>query len=104
MRIAQRGLDALPAPAVLAQHPAGILKSEPISAEKNLSKKVLQAILVELMRVRIVDSIRGANGGYQSQGSPKKTSLVRILLDVRNASANSLDHTSLSDLCCCRRN
>ena len=127
----------MPALTVLAQHPAGVVKSEHITAEENLSKKVLQAIRLELMRVRIVIGIRGANGGYQSKGSPKKTSLgqvicgvdgplapfededslgwlvstdwkhralVRILLDVRNASANILDHTSLSDLCCCRRN
>jgi Rrf2 family protein len=119
------------------QHPASVVKSEHITAEENLSKKVLQAILLELMRVRIVISVRGANGGHQSKGSPKKTSLgqviygidgphapfedeeslcwlvstdwkhralVRILLVVRNASANILDHTSLSDLCCCRRN
>jgi DNA-binding IscR family transcriptional regulator len=102
---------------------------------ENLSKEVLPAILLELMRVRSVDSIRGANGGYPAKGSPKKTSLdpaiydppapfdeqelplcwlvstdwkhralVRILLDVRNASANTLDHTFLSDLGCCRRN
>jgi Rrf2 family protein len=137
MRISRRGLDALPALTVLAQHPAGVVKSEHITTEENLSTKVLQAILLQLMRVRIVNSIRVANGGYQSKGSPKKTSLgpvicgiddppapfedqeslcwlvstnwkhralVRILLDVRNASANTLDHTSLSDLCCCRRN
>lgn len=94
----------MPGRTVLTQHPAGIVKCEPISAEKNLSKKVLPAILVELMRVRIVDSVRGANGAYQSKGSPKKTSLFRILLEVRNASASTLDHTSLSDLCRCRRN
>jgi Rrf2 family protein len=137
MRISQRGLYALQALTLLVQHPAGVVKIEHIAAEENLSKKVLEAILLELMRVRIVISIRGANGGYQLKGSPKETCLgqvicgidgplapfeddeslcwlvstdwkhrafVRILLDVRNASGNILDHTSLSDLCCCRRN
>jgi DNA-binding IscR family transcriptional regulator len=134
MRISQRRVDALLALTVLAPHPAGIVKSEPITAEENLSQEVLPAILLQPMRVRSADSIRGANGGYPSKGSPKKTSLdpaiylppapfddqqslrwlvstdwkpralVRILLDVRNASANTLDHTFLSDLGCCRRN
>jgi DNA-binding IscR family transcriptional regulator len=137
MRISPRGLDVLLALTVLAQPPAGIVKSEPITAEENLSRKVLPAILLELMRVRSLDSVRGGHGGYPSKGSPKKTSLdpvisgiddppapfddqeslcwlvstdwkhralIRILLDVRNASANTLDYTSLSDLGCCRRN
>ncbi len=128
----------MPALTVLARYPAGIVKSEPIIAEENLSKTVLQAILLELMRVRSVDdSIRGANGGHLSKGSPKKTSLgpvisgiddppapfadqeslcglvstdwkhralVRIPLTIQNGSANTLDHTSFSDLGCCRRN
>jgi hypothetical protein len=134
MRISQRRPDALLALTVLVQHPAGIVKSEPVTAEENLSKEVLPAILLELMRVRSVDSIRGANGRYPSKGLPKQTSLdpviydppapfdeqgslcwlistdwkhralVRIPLDIRNASANTLDHNFLSDLGCCRRN
>jgi DNA-binding IscR family transcriptional regulator len=137
MRISPRGLEALPALTVLAQHSARIVKNEPITAEENLSKKVLRAILLELVRVRSLGSMGGANGRYQSKESPKKTSLgpvisgiddppapfddqesrcglinidwqhralVRILLDVRNASGNTLDHTFLSDLGCCRRN
>ena len=136
MRISPRGLGALSAPAVLAQRPAGIVKSEPITAERNLSQKVWQAILLELMRVRSVDGFSGVNGAYPSKGSPKKTSLgavisgiddppapfdgqdflcglvttdwkhralVRNLPALRNASANILDHTSLSALGCCRR-
>jgi Rrf2 family protein len=34
----------------------------------------------------------------------KHRPLFRVLLDVRNATANILDHTSLSDLCCRSRN
>lgn len=33
---------------------------------------------------------------------PKHRPLFRVLLDVRNATANILDHTSLADLCCSR--
>jgi len=38
------------------------------------------------------------------KGDPKHRPLFRILLDVRNATARILDHTSLADLCCCSRN
>ncbi|HXX18688.1 MAG TPA: Rrf2 family transcriptional regulator [Candidatus Acidoferrum sp.] len=33
---------------------------------------------------------------------PKHRPLFRVLLDVRNATARILDHTSLADLCCSR--
>ena len=35
---------------------------------------------------------------------PKHRPLFRVLLDVRNATARILDHTSLADLCCRSRN
>ncbi|MGA8010935.1 MAG: Rrf2 family transcriptional regulator [Candidatus Acidiferrales bacterium] len=137
MRISQRGLYALQALTVLAQHPAGVVKIKDIAAEEELPEKFLEAILLDLKRARIVVSLRGAHGGYQLKRSPKKISLgevlrridgplapfedaeslrhrvstdpkhrplFRVLLDVRNATANILDHTSLSDLCCPSRN
>jgi len=137
MRISQRGLYALQALTVLAQHPTGVVKIKDIAAEEDLPEKFLEAILLDLKRARIVDSLRGANGGYQLKRPPKKISLgevirkidgplapfedaeslrrrvngdrrhrplFQILLDVRNATAKILDHTSLSDLCCSSRN
>jgi Rrf2 family protein len=35
---------------------------------------------------------------------PKHRPLFRVLLDVRNATAGILDHTSIADLCCRSRN
>ena len=35
---------------------------------------------------------------------PKHRALFRVLLDVRDAAARILDHTSLADLCCRSRN
>ena len=137
MRISQRGLYALQALTVLAEHPTGVLKIKDIAAAEELPEKFLEAILLDLKRARIVDSIRGAHGGYQLrrpakkitlgeilrridgplapfedaeslrrrvQTDPKHRPLFRVLLDVRNATAGILDHTSLSDLCCRSRN
>lgn len=135
MRISQRGLYALQALTVLAQHPSDIVKIKEIAAEEKLPEKFLEAILLDLKRARIVVSVRGANGGYQLKrpakrislgeiirridgplapfedaeslrwrisSDPKHRALFRILLDVRNATARILDHTSLADLCCSR--
>lgn len=137
MRISQRGLYALQALTVLAEHPTGVVKIKDIAAQEDLPEKFLEAILLELKRARIVDSVRGAHGGYQLKRPPAKISLgevirridgplapfedaeslrrrvnsdprhrplFRVLLDVRNATAGILDHTSLSDLCCRSRN
>ncbi|MGA3295597.1 MAG: Rrf2 family transcriptional regulator [Candidatus Acidiferrales bacterium] len=137
MRISQRGLYALRALTVLAQHPTGVVKIKDIAAEEQLPEKFLEAILLDLKRARFVDSLRGAHGGYQLKRSPgdislgevirkidgplapfedaeslrqrvksdsKHRPLFRILLDVRNATANILDHATLSDLCCRSRN
>lgn len=138
MRISQRGLYALQALTVLAQrHPQGVMRIRDIASEENLPEKFLESIMLELKRARIVDSLRGANGGYQLKrppkditlgevirridgplapfedgeslrrrvnSDPKHRPLFRVLLDVRNATAKILDHTSLADLCCRRRN
>jgi Rrf2 family protein len=137
MRISQRGLYALQALTVLAEHPEGVIKIKDIAAKEQLPEKFLEAILLDLKRARIVNSVRGAQGGYQLKRSPKKITLgevirridgplspfedaeslrqriqsdpkhrplFRILLDVRNAAAEILDHTSISDLCCRSRN
>jgi Rrf2 family protein len=137
MRISQRGLYALQALTVLAEHPSSVVKIKEIAAEEDLPAKFLEAILLDLKRARIVDSLRGAHGGYQLKrpankislgevlrkidgplapfedaeslrrrvsADPRHRPLFRVLLDVRNATARILDHTSLSDLCCRTRN
>ena len=134
MRISQRGLYALQALTVLAQrHSRGVVKIRDIATEEQLPEKFLESILLELKRARIVNSVRGAKGGYELRRPPDKISLgevirridgplapfedgeslrrrvssdrkhrplFRVLLDVRNATANILDHTFLTDLCC----
>ena len=133
MRISQRGLYALRALTVLAQHPDDVVKIRDIATQEQLPEKFLEAILLDLKRARIVISVRGAHGGYQLKRPPRKITLgevIRridgplapfedaeslrhrvktdrrhrllfgILLDVRNATAAILDHTSIADLCC----
>jgi len=133
MRISQKGLYALQALTALArQYPDGVVKIHDIAREEDLPEKFLEAILRDLKRMRVVKSLRGANGGYQLNRAPEKIylgevlrridgplapfedaeslrrrvrsdakhrPLFKVLLEVRNATARIMDHTSIADLC-----
>lgn len=132
MKISKKGLYALQALMVLARsYRKGTLKIREIAAQENIPEKFLELILLDLKTARIVDSLRGAHGGYQLRRPPSKvflgeiirtvdgplapfgdaeslrhlvqrdkrhSTLFQIFLDVRNAAARILDHTSLADI------
>ena len=133
MKISQKGLYALQALMLLARKYAeGAIKIREIAAAENLPEKFLELILLQLKNARLVESVRGAKGGYRLRRPPsriflgeiirtidgplapfgdaeslrrlverdkKHSSLYRVFLDVRNAAARIMDHTSLSDIC-----
>jgi len=133
MRISSKGLYALEAMVRLArnygQKPT---KIHEIAVQEEIPEKFLELILLDLKAARLVESLRGANGGYRLRRAPdniflgeiirtvdgplaplgdaetlrrlvrndqKHSSLYQIMLDVRDAAARILDHTSLADLC-----
>ena len=132
MRISKKGLYALEAMMVLAKnHPKRVTKIHQIAVSDRIPEKFLEAILLDLKTARLVDSVRGAQGGYLLRRAPSKvylgeiirtidgplaplgdaetlrnlvkrdkrhSALYQVLLDVRNAAAGILDHTSLADL------
>lgn len=132
MKISQKGLYALQAMMMLARrYNQGAIKIREIAYEENLPEKFLELILLELKNARMVESVRGANGGYQLRRDPSEIQLSEIMrlidgplapfgdaeqlrtlidrdvphralyqlfLDVRNAAANILEHTTLADL------
>jgi len=96
MRISQRGLYALQALTVLARrHPAGLVNTKDIAAEEQLPEKFLEAILLELKRARIVDSVRGAHGGYQLKRPPDDISLGEVIRRIDGPLAPFEDAESL---------
>jgi len=133
MRISKKGLYALEALMMLARnYPKRAAKIREIAAAEEIPEKFLELILLDLKRARLVDSLRGVNGGYVLRRDPSKillgevirtidgplaplgdvdslrdlvqldkkhSPLYRVFLDVRNATAQILDHTSLADLC-----
>ena len=132
MRISKKGLYALEALTVLAKnYPKQPTKIHEIAISEGIPEKFLEAILLDLKTARLVESFRGAHGGYVLRRAPSKvflgevirtidgplapmgdaealrrlvkldkkhSALYRVLLDVRNAAAGILDHTSLADL------
>jgi Rrf2 family protein len=132
MKISQKGLYALQAAMMLARHyQQGAIRIRDIAYEENLPEKFLELILLELKNARIVESVRGAKGGYQLRRRPEDvvlseiirlvdgplapfgdaeqlrslidrdvehSALYQVFLDVRDAAAKILDHTTLADI------
>jgi Rrf2 family protein len=133
MRISKKSLYALEALVALGRnHPRPVAKIREIASSEGIPEKFLELILLELKRARVVESERGAKGGYRLRRSPSKIylgeivrtldgplapfgdaqslrklvvgdkrhrAIYRVFLEVRNAAARIMDHTSLADLC-----
>lgn len=132
MKISQKGLYALQAMMVLTRrYTQGAIRIRDIAYEENLPEKFLELILLELKNARIVESARGAKGGYRLRRPPSEirlseiirlidgplapfgdaeqlrvlidrdanhSALYKVFLDVRDAAARILEHTTLADL------
>src|SRR5215468_12621922 len=80
MRVSQKGLYALQALTMLARrYHQGAIKIREIAYEEDLPEKFLELILLELKNARIVDSVRGARGGYQLRRPPSEIPLSDII-------------------------
>ena len=132
MKISQKGLYALQALMALARHSnQGAIRIRDIAYEEGLPEKFLELILLELKNARIVESVRGAKGGYQLRRAPEDIrlseiirlidgplapfgdaeqlrnlidrdlehrALYQVFLDVRDAAAKILEHTTIADI------
>jgi Rrf2 family protein len=80
MKISQKGLYALQAMMTLACHyQKRTLKIWEIAADSDLPGKFLELILVELRNARLVESVRGAKGGYRLRRAPSEIRLSEII-------------------------
>jgi len=80
LKISQKGLYAMQAMMTLARrHDQGAIKIREIAAESDLPEKFLELILLELKNARLVDSVRGARGGYQLRRDPSEIPLSDII-------------------------
>jgi len=80
MKISQKGLYALQALMMLARnHKKGAMKIREIAYEENLPEKFLELILLELKNARMVESVRGAHGGYRLRRPPTEIFLSEVI-------------------------
>src|SRR5215831_4802680 len=80
MKISQKGLYALQAMMMLARHyNQGAIRIRDIAYEEALPEKFLELILLELKNARMVESSRGARGGYQLRRPPAEIHLSEII-------------------------
>src|SRR5262244_4292481 len=80
MKISQKGLYALQAMMMLARrHSQGAIKIRDIAYEENLPEKFLELILLEMKNARMVESVRGAKGGYALRRPPSEIHLSEII-------------------------
>jgi Rrf2 family protein len=99
MKVSQKGLYALQALMMLARHyHQGAIKIREIAYEEDLPEKFLELILLELKNARIVESVRGAKGGYQLRRPPSEIYLSEIIRLIDGPLAPFGDADSLRDL------
>jgi len=60
-------------------HQQGAIKIRDIAYEEVLPEKFLELILLELKNARMVESVRGAKGGYQLRREPAEIRLSEII-------------------------
>jgi len=58
---------------------SGTVKIREIAMENDLPEKFLELILLEMKNARIVESVRGAKGGYQLRRPPSEIHLSEII-------------------------
>ncbi len=80
MKISQKGLYALQAIMTLARRYGNdTVKIRDIAIDSDLPEKFLELILLELKNARIVESVRGAKGGYRLRRAPDEIKLSEII-------------------------
>jgi Rrf2 family protein len=80
MKISQKGLYGLQSMMMLARrYNQGPIRIRDIAYEEGLPEKFLELILLELKNARMVESVRGAKGGYQLRRAPSEIRLSEII-------------------------
>ena len=99
MKISQKGLYALRALMMLARHhDQGAIRIRDIAYEEELPEKFLELILLELKNARIVESVRGAKGGYQLRRAPSEIFLSDVIRLIDGPLAPFADAEQLREL------
>ncbi|MGA7326347.1 MAG: Rrf2 family transcriptional regulator [Rhodomicrobium sp.] len=79
MKLQKATLCGLYAVLELAAHSDKQLSAGEIAAKYGISLNHLAKVLRALVRARLVESVRGASGGYRFSGNPKRVTLLNVI-------------------------
>lgn len=79
MKISSKGRYAVRVMAEIAKHPNQYVSVAELSEKQNITTKYLEKIIAMLVKVKLVESVRGSKGGYQLKISPEKITVAQIL-------------------------
>ncbi|MDA3797712.1 MAG: Rrf2 family transcriptional regulator [Kiritimatiellae bacterium] len=77
----------------------GAVQLQDIAKNQNISEKYLGKLMIQLKKAKLVDSIRGAHGGYILQREPSKITMLDIV-KVMEGDLSIVDCTSDGADCC----
>jgi len=96
MHISKKGLYALEAMMRLAQdYDRGPVTIHSIAASEGIPEKFLELILRDLKSVRLLESVRGAHGGYRLKRHPSTIYLGEIIRTIDGPLAPLADAAGL---------
>jgi Rrf2 family transcriptional regulator, cysteine metabolism repressor len=99
VKISQKGLYALQAMMRLARrYNEGAIRIRDIAYDEGLPEKFLELILLEMKNARMVESVRGAKGGYRLRRPPSEIYLAEIIRLMDGALAPFGDAEQLRSL------
>jgi Rrf2 family transcriptional regulator, cysteine metabolism repressor len=88
MKLSVRGEYALRALLVLSQNYGGeVVRTKTICEQQNIPKKFLEQILNDLRNMGVVESQRGAGGGYRLARPPETITLASVIRHITGALA-----------------
>ena len=88
MRISAKGEYAIKAMLDLSTHEAkGLMSIQEIAARQSIPQRYLEQVLLQLKRAGLVESKRGATGGYHLTKAPDDVTVGEVLRAVEGAMA-----------------
>ena len=80
MMVSTRGRYALRVLVDLAEHQSdGYITLKEIAGRQEISEKYLETIVKDLVKLRVLEGVRGKGGGYRLDKEPKEINVLEIL-------------------------
>jgi Rrf2 family protein len=97
MKLQKATMCGLYAVLELAAHPDRQISAAEIATKYDVSINHLAKVLRTLVRARLVESIRGAGGGYRFCGNPKRVTLLDVIGLFEEAASDSANEPEVDE-------